>query len=280
MQLRSRKFTIFFSPYIYKMGLSESKYKLPYLIGVKEKNPPAASDPQVDSRFEEILKNIKLKLAGRNDEKYTEYVKNIRLHTKDKYSEIEEINSAKAVPDDYIRDKIVYAIAAYSQLIDNINFEIRNDCSVEGFCPRHVISEEGDRRPIDSLDIIHPCQMRSCMHEQLESQLAKYKRWVISGKWAGDTTKSKSAPEDVLISRDGLVEILMRLQQSILLNIELATANHSTDISSKSEKEYEDGFVNKLLGISLGWKIMIVVIAIIIVVAVILLIYFRPGSVK
>lgn len=252
------------------MGQTGSKKKLPYLIGVKE-NIDIISD-KVDVDFSAAYNDLINSLDGKPQE-IKDYIQGIRSSSAEKYSEQDERKNAVFISDNDIRNKIIYILGKYSHLLGKINSDIKAECNIQGFCPRHVVSEDGTVRPLESLDRIHPCQNRACMREQLEDQLRRYKRWMITGKWAGDTAKSKSSPEDVPVNRSGMIEILERLQQSILLNIELASADHTTGANENMTKPQVDSIPDSILPSFISGFISLRIIIAIIILAVVILIF-------
>lgn len=251
------------------MGLSGSKPKLPYLIGVRE-DASTTEDSMEDTTDIEFARRYNKLIDSLPNQPlaYREYIESGRLSSAVGYSEQEERKQAAFITDENIRNKITYILGKYSQLVAGIETDINTECNIQGFCPRHVISEDGTKRPIESLDRIHPCQNRACMKEQLQSLLTKYKRWMNTGMWAGDTAKPKSEPENVMITRAGLIEILERLQQSVLSNIELASVDHTTDVIQDSKQS--EGKLTTIIGPLLSAKLLaIIIIAVIIILVVV-----------
>lgn len=222
-----------------------------YVVGVleekKEKSPETLA---IDEKFALLVKDVKNRIESANtigakilstirpssDAKYAKYVDNYRKSMSEKYSEIEENNMSKDLPDRYLRDKSILLISYYSQKVRDIDTSIASDCDIKGFCPRHVIDPNtGKERKLESLDDIHPCQLRSCMKEQLESQLEKYKRWLVTMKWAGDTAASSDKIEDREINREGLLDILHRVQQTVLAGIESVSSVKSEDTEKQED---------------------------------------------
>lgn len=194
------------------MGVGSSR-KSEYAIGVWRQEPASP----IDREFDELARMVRERTERSGDE----YVQSHRASMSEKYSEALERSTAGSVAQ--LRDKVILTIADYSARVDAMSEDITRDCSIRGFCPRHVIVD-GVEREIELADKIHPCQLRTCMCQQLRQQLRKYKRWMLSGLWPGDTAKPESSPADTIVDSAGLLEMLYRLQQTVLWSIEAARA--------------------------------------------------------
>lgn len=194
------------------MGSGPSK---PHCV-IGKPTAPEPRDP-IEVEFEKLVNSHS---PTDSERAYTE---NFRRSTTEKYEPSIDIGVTDV---DMLRHKIINILREYSRMIDNIDTKIDNDCgTIKGFCPRHVFDpESGEEREVQPLDRLYPCQLRTCMKQQLRRQSAKFKRWIVNMKWAGDTAKSEFEVENIPIDRRGLLEILESLQKLSLRMIEDASS--------------------------------------------------------
>jgi hypothetical protein len=280
------------------MGASTSTHGK-YVVGIYgEKTEKSPDVVMIEEKFARLVKEVKNRVNSAENEglgarmlstirpsvdsKYPKYVLGYRKAMSERYSEADENLTTGSLPDSYISDKLVLVTDYYSQKVSEINTRITTDCDIKGFCPRHVIDPNtGKQRELEPLDDIHPCQLLSCMKEQLESQLGKYKRWLITMKWAGDTAAGRDKIENIEVTRNGLLEMLHRIQQTVLMSIENVSDVNTEDKGDNEEtlqKKHTSINLSKLIEMispqSTSWSYIIAVLVVIIVVATIIIIYF------
>lgn len=108
-------------------------------------------------------------------------------------------------------------LADYTKLVDEIGVKIKHDCKHRGFCPRRVI-DDGVERDVSPLDVLQPCQLRTCMKNQLREMLAKFKTWIVTMKWGGSTAGPRDG--EVAVTDEALREIIEYLQKVVFRLIE------------------------------------------------------------
>lgn len=118
---------------------------------------------------------------------------------------------------DYKRAVAIKILSNYTRLVDEIGVKIQHDCGHRGFCPRIVI-DDGVEREVSPLDILQPCQSRTCMKNQLQEMLAKFKTWIVVMKWGGSTAGPRDG--EVAVTDVALREIIEYLQKVVFRLIE------------------------------------------------------------
>jgi hypothetical protein len=173
--------------------------------------------------------------------------------------------------EEVLRARAVNILRDYSRRVDVYSHDISRDCGVRGFCPKHVI-DEGTVRELEPLDKLQPCQLRSCMKQQLCAQLAKFKRWIVNMKWAGSATAS-SQEENIPITREGLLEICESLQKLVLRLI--VQAGDITENTAGTENT-----ASTLLQTVIHSRLFYILVVAIIIVTTIVVVYLslRPAS--
>lgn len=155
------------------------------------------------------------------------------MSVKPKYDERARVMELRGISDVGLKAILLSDILPkMTARIIHLQDNLLQKCSVKrAVCP-HYVTKPGESPPT-----LEPCNDKECMLEQIVNMRDTYKRWAETGKWRGDTAKNSTYPENVDLTKDGYIEMIVRLEQT--------PVDMMNGIESEIEK-INDGFFSKL----------------------------------